>query len=270
MAEGKDRQFVIALARGLTVLECLSESGRELTVSELARLTDLPQPTVWRLCHTLLKLGYMVRAHNSDRLGLGMPVLGLGYSVLRNQTIAEIARGPMQDIAERFQAVISLGAPSGLEIIVLQRCQSKAASLANMLVGMKMPVAHSASGWVYLGCLPVEERDSLLRKIREAEGAHWDYLESRFNLAIDTWPDSSFLIQKGLLHSNLNVVAVPVLGARSDEIFTLSGGGIASAFDDDTLTELGHALVELAMRLSGFLREAAHASAVKPAAAPLP
>lgn len=262
MAANTNRQFVSALARGLSVLECLSKAGRELTVSEIAKQLGLPQPTVWRLCRTLMELGYVVRAHNSERVGLGIPVLGLGYSVLRSQTIAEIARGPMQEIAERFQAAVSLGAPSGLEIIFLQRCQSKAASLTDLRVGMKMPIAHSASGWVYLASLPEAKRAALLASIREVEGARWDHLEPRYAAAMATWPQQGFLLQKGLLRNELNVVAVPVRGARDGEIFTLSAGGIASVFGDDILTELGHALVELANTLTHCLRDEAHGSTI--------
>lgn len=261
MAATQGRHFVNALARGLAILECLSKSGRELTVSEIAKQVALPQPTVWRLCRTLLDLGYIVRARSSDHLGLGIPVLGLGYSVLRGQTIAEIARSPMQEVAERFQAAVSLGAPSGLEIIFLQRCQSKAASLTDLRVGMKMPIAHSASGWVYLACLPAKKRAALLASIRAVEGARWDYLEPRYKAAMATWPSKGFLLQKGLLHSELNVVAVPVRGARDGEIFTLSGGGIASVFGDEVLTSLGHALVELAGMLTNCLRDEAHGGA---------
>jgi DNA-binding IclR family transcriptional regulator len=203
----------------------------------------------------------LARAHNSDRLGLGIPVLGLGYSVLRSQTIAEIARGPMQDVAERFQTALSLGTPSGLEIIFLQRCQSRATSLTDLRVGMKMPIAHSASGWVYLACLPEEKREALLASIRSVEGAHWDYLEPRYKAAMASWPSTGFLLQKGLLRSDLNVVAVPVRGARDGEIFTLSGGGFASVFGDEILIALGHALVELADTLMNCLRDEAHEGA---------
>lgn len=253
-----NRQFVNALARGLTILETLSKSGRELTVSELAKLVALPQPTVWRLCYTLLELGYIVRARDSERLRLGIPVLGLGYSVLRSQTIAEIARGPMQEIAERFQAAVSLGAPSGLEIIFLQRCQSKVASLTDLRVGMKMPIAHSASGWVYLASISEEKREALLDAIRAAEGRRWEILEPRYAAAMATWPGKGFLLQKGLLHSELNVVAVPVRGARDGEIFTLSGGGIASVFGDEILLQLGRALVDLSGTLETCLRDEDH------------
>ena len=51
--------LVTALLRGLDVLRCFTEQKKVLGSSEIARLTKLPQPTVWRLCQTLVKAGYL-------------------------------------------------------------------------------------------------------------------------------------------------------------------------------------------------------------------
>ena len=73
-----DRQFVTALGRGLAVLRCFDAMRTQLGTTEIAQMTKLPQPTVWRLCYTLQQLGYLVQAPDSDKLRIGMAVLGLG------------------------------------------------------------------------------------------------------------------------------------------------------------------------------------------------
>src|SRR4029077_19838606 len=65
-----DRQFVTALGRGLDILQCFTPATPELGTSQLARMTGLPQPTVWRLCHTMTELGFLVQAPDQDRLRL--------------------------------------------------------------------------------------------------------------------------------------------------------------------------------------------------------
>ena len=91
--EGKDRQFVTALARGLALLECFTPEQPELSGSELAKRAKLPQPTVWRLCHTMLKLGVLVSV-NGDRMRPGLAALRLGHSAIAGFTIAELAQPP--------------------------------------------------------------------------------------------------------------------------------------------------------------------------------
>ena len=51
--------LVTALLRGLAVLRCFDHGRERLGSSEIARMTGLPQPTVWRLCKTLEHGGYL-------------------------------------------------------------------------------------------------------------------------------------------------------------------------------------------------------------------
>ena len=54
-----DRQFAIALARGLEVLRAFGPADRSLTNRELCDRTGLPKATVSRMTHTLTLLGYL-------------------------------------------------------------------------------------------------------------------------------------------------------------------------------------------------------------------
>lgn len=47
----------------------------QLGTTEIAQMTRMPQPTVWRLCYTLQQLGYLVQSpDNPDKLRIGMAV----------------------------------------------------------------------------------------------------------------------------------------------------------------------------------------------------
>ena len=81
-AAGKDRQFVTALARGLEILRCFNPGERYLGVTELARRTGLPKPTVSRLAGTLTKLGYLSFSGHYGQYQLAPGVLSLGYAAM--------------------------------------------------------------------------------------------------------------------------------------------------------------------------------------------
>jgi hypothetical protein len=87
----KDRQFVAALAKGLEVLQCFGPSTPELGASEIARMTGMPQPTVWRICYTLIQLGFLVVLPGRQTMRPGIPLLGLGHAVL-----AGLPRGDLE------------------------------------------------------------------------------------------------------------------------------------------------------------------------------
>ena len=172
-----DRQFVTALGRGLDILQCFTPTTSELGTSQLARMTGLPQPTVWRLCHTMTELGFLVQAPDQDRLRLGLPVLTLGYAVLASQRIGETAKPYMEAIAKRHQGAVSLGVRDGLSMVYLQRCQGSSIILADLSVGSRVPLAYSATGWAYLVAISERDRKLLIGEIRAKDRQKWTATE---------------------------------------------------------------------------------------------
>lgn len=245
----KDRQFVTALARGLEVLRCFSSNAPELGTAEIARKTGLPQPTAWRLCHTLTELGFLTSAPGRDKLRLGIPVLGLGYAVLASYPIAALARPYMQRIADTYQGAVSLGAGDGLSIIYVQRCQGPSIVL-DFPVGTRVSMAHSSTGWAYLAALSPEERGALLLRLQAAHPKSWRTVERHLKTALRAYETTGYVINKGIAHSQVNAVGVPVRPKNTSTLLALSAGGISSVFDDAKLRAIGRELKTLASSLA--------------------
>ena len=136
-----DRQFVTALARGLEVLRCFSARRPELGTTEIAQLTGLPQPTVWRLCHTLTQTGYLAPARAKDKLRIGVGVLSLGFEALGAVDIGELVQGEMQLLADAFRSAVSLAVPERLDMVIVKRAQSNSPLVVNLQIGSRLPIA---------------------------------------------------------------------------------------------------------------------------------
>jgi DNA-binding IclR family transcriptional regulator len=244
-----DRQFVTALGRGLDILQCFTPATPELGTSQLARMTGLPQPTVWRLCHTMTELGFLVSVPEQDRLRLGLPVLTLGYAVLAGQRIGETAKPYMEAIARRYQGAVSLGIRDGLSMLYLQRCQGSSIILADLAIGSRVPLAYSATGWAYLAAIPEKERKQLLAEIRAVDRQKWNATEPSFETSLKKFKKTGYLVNLGSLHPQINAVAVPVPAQDGSLLLTISSGGISSVFTDKVLHDVGRELKGLADKL---------------------
>jgi DNA-binding IclR family transcriptional regulator len=244
-----DRQFVAALGRGLDILQCFTPVTPELGTSQLARMTGLPQPTVWRLCHTMTELGFLVSVPGQDRLRLGLPVLTLGYAVLAGQRIGETAKPYMEAIAKRHQGAVSLGVRDGLNMLYLQRCQGSSIILADLSVGSRVPLAYSATGWAYLAATSDKERKQLIAEIRAAERQKWVVIERSFEASLNEFRKTGYVVNVGSLHPQVNAVAVPVPSQDGSVLLTISSGGISSVFTEKVLREVGTELKALAEKL---------------------
>lgn len=251
--EGKDRQFVTALARGLEVLRCFTPETPELGTSEIARLTGMPQPTVWRLCHTLIQLGFLTAIPGRATMRPGIALLGLGQAVLADQPIAQLALPEMSAIAAAHQGAVSLGARDGLSMIYLQRCNGSEIILANMRVGSRVPLATSATGWAYIAGLPPAGREQVIGQLAAAGLDDWERTEHRLRAALEGFDRTGYIINMGSLHERINGVAVPVVSPDGQTVLALSSGGIGEIFQPAKLKEVGLELKGLAAKLSPLL-----------------
>jgi DNA-binding IclR family transcriptional regulator len=245
----KDRQFISALAKGLQVLRCFTTHGPELGASDIAAITGIPQPTAWRICHTLLELGYLVAEPDRNRMRLGLAVLSLGYSVLSATPIERLAISEMEAIARRYEGAVSLGAPDELEMVYIQRCQGSAIIHANLRIGSRVPMATSGTGWAYLAALTEPTREKYFAALQNRQSSLWQAVAEPLKAAISGFEANGFVINLGHMHPRINSVAVPIWSPDGNTALSLSCGGISDVFSPDILPRIGRDLKELAKKL---------------------
>jgi len=248
----KDRQFVTALARGLAVLRAFSSERRELGSSQIARLTNLPQPTVWRLCKTLLDEGYLLPTQGGDKFQLSPALLSLGYAALATVPIAEIARPSMQMIANKFNAGCSLGIRDGSTMLLVQRCQGVNATLVlNLHVGSRLPLADSAMGTAYIGALDEEDRRDLLGEIRLADELRWPERKATIDSMLKEFRKFGYIANMAGFHSQLSTVAT-AFKSSDGRVYSITCGTPSTKLDMETMREqVAPMLLQLAKALSG-------------------
>jgi DNA-binding IclR family transcriptional regulator len=248
-APTKDRQFVTALARGLKLLECFTPEQPELSGSELARLTKLPQPTVWRLCHTMLELGILVPAPG-DKLRPGLAVLRLGHSAIAGLGIPELARPHLQELANTVSGAAGLAMRDGGDMVFLQRCESDSRLLMSLRTGSRVPLSISALGWAWLVGVPEAERVRAIAELEVKDAARWATAKREFAKALTEYRTHGWIINAGVLHKGYNTVAVPVVAPDGSVPYTVNCGSAAATLSVARLrAEVGPRLREIAQML---------------------
>ena len=210
---GKDRQFVTSLARGLEILQCFSSEMPELTRSDLVRMTGLPQPTVWRLCHTLLELDILTLT-SGERMRPGLGVLRLGHSALAGLDVVELARPYLQDMADHYRAACGLATRQGVQMVMIERCHGQNPLLTSLRRGSAFSIANSGLGWAYLAGSPMQERDAIIAKLDSEQPQLWKKNRKSFQIALAEFRRVGFIVNSGSFHPDYHTVAVPVLTRR--------------------------------------------------------
>lgn len=215
-------------------------------------MLGLPQPTVWRLCRTMTKLGYLA-GDGDDRLRPALPALRLGYTVLSDMNVAELARPHLQDLADELGGAAGLAVRDGADMRFVQRCESDSQLLMSLRIGSRVPVATSALGWAYLAGLPSDEREAVIEDVKPDRRV-WKATEAPFRRGLKEYGRKGFILNDGVFHPGYNTVAVPVLGPDRRPAFALNCGGAVSAAPLAQLrTQIGPRLRSLADLLESII-----------------
>ena len=246
---GKDRQHVTALARGLRILRCFSHDRPVLTPQEIVRMTGLPQPTVWRLCHTLANECFIVDAGENNRMALGLPALSLGYAALVRQELPKLALPYMESLTQRHRAGTSLATRDGLDMLYLQRTHGDFIYF-NDPVGARRPFAIAPTGWACFVAYAETERRSVARALERNNPRDWPETEARLDNAAEDFRKHGCVLSIGVMHEKFNAVAVPIRSVKSGKVYGLSASGLAADWPRKKLLAIASELTALAQDLA--------------------
>lgn len=242
--------FASTLANGLAVLGCFSSGEHWLSNKDIALRLGLTKPTVSRLAFTLIGLGYLRRDKLTGKYQLGPAVLSLGYPLLSQLTIRQIAADDMIELAKYARGPISVGVRDRLHVVYVETSQGKETNATRPGIGSTRPLMRTAMGRALLYAHPIEERCILEQRLSQAEPEEWKAYGPILPSAYEEIAEKGFCSVAGDWRSTLAAVAVPlrypVAGLRLAVNLTVpSYATTREQLDKD----LGPRLVELVRRM---------------------
>lgn len=250
-----DRHFVNALARGVSVLRCFGPKDRALGTSEIARRTSLAQPTAWRLCHTLSKLGLLVYDPETEKYQVGLAVMGLGVFALPSTDIGVLAQEEMRKLALRFGAAVSLCVPENTNMLITSRSVGHGLLMLNLDVGSRFEIAGTTPGAAYAASLSDTARADLYQVLAELHGKAWEARRRSLETGRAQLAETGFVYSAGEMRPEISSVAAPIVIEPDTKVFSLTcGGPVASLSRDLLVNEVGPAVALLAENIGAILR----------------
>ena len=149
----KDIYPVPSVMKAFRMLEIISESGVDMSISELSRRLGLSKGTVFAIASTLEHLGMLVRDPVSKRFSLGYTLLELGRRAFFRGDVREVARKPMEDLVEEIQENVFLGVLNGDHVTILDVVESKRELKITAPTGTRLPLLAGATGKVFLATM---------------------------------------------------------------------------------------------------------------------
>lgn len=147
--------------RAVALMQAIAAAPRELTAQQLAESCGLNRTTAWRILTSLEQHGLVFRDPATQRYGVGIDLVRLGEAA-EVAPLIRVARGLLQELAERVSEQVSLGVPGHLGFRYVEHLQPPDGSSVPRWLGQSGPLHAAASGKVLLSRLSRTERDAVL------------------------------------------------------------------------------------------------------------
>jgi IclR family pca regulon transcriptional regulator len=155
--------FLEALARALRIIQVFNRDRRQLTLSDIAKLVELPRASVRRTLHTLIHLGF---AETDGRVFRLRPrILTLASAYLMSNSISDILQPAVERMAREVGEACSAAVLDGDDVIMIAHASPNRVVNVSAQIGFRLPAVSSSLGRVLLAALEDRELDRLLRRI---------------------------------------------------------------------------------------------------------
>jgi IclR family pca regulon transcriptional regulator len=248
---------VEALAKGLRILSLFDEQHPSWRVSDLATVTGLPMPTVYRVVMTLASEGYLDHLPTGDYRP-GVRTLRLGTAALRSLDFVSIATPKLRDLGQRTGETVNLAVLNGDRVLYLVRLRNSDLVTANIQVGSTLPAVHTSIGKLLLAHLSEADLEARVTDASFSANSGPNAKLSLAELRAELGPirDQGWAMQDEELAHGLRSVAGPVTGPDGR---VLAGVNLAvQARDWSTqriIRELKPAVLATCAEISGLLSD---------------
>lgn len=140
---------VQSVSRALALLLCFIDDDQQLTLTDLARRTEMSTSTALRLLRTLTIHGFLSRAEGSDGYVRGPALAALAQRSFLAGGFGDALRH-LQDLSDELGESVGLGCREGACTVTLLQATSDDVLRVAQTPGARLPLHASAAGKVLL------------------------------------------------------------------------------------------------------------------------
>lgn len=164
MSEAASKHFVQGFARGLQVIRSFGADAPRMTLSEVAKRSNLSRASARRILLTLVDLGMAGVADR--RFFLTPKVLSLGYAYLSSMPLWQFCQPILESLVAECNETCSLFVLDDTEVVYVQRIAVRRILQIGVTIGSRVPAYATSMGRVLLAGLSPTEFEAYLSNLR--------------------------------------------------------------------------------------------------------
>jgi IclR family pca regulon transcriptional regulator len=208
-ASGYGPDFLEAFARGLRVIAAFGRERKQMTLSDVARATDLPKPSVRRALYTLTCLGMAESDGRSFRLT--PKIMELASSYLGSNLVSTVVQPACERIGDRTEQSCFAAVLDGYDIVMIAHSMHGRPDVLAPTIGIRRPAFNTAAGRAILSQLSDQALDAWLDKLEPKEMTKFTVTDKRaLRAEILHVREQGYAVTAQELRRGYHAVAVPL------------------------------------------------------------
>ena len=242
---------VPALERGLDVLELLSTEPGGLGITDLSAALALPKNAAFRIAHTLVARGYLLRDESSKRFRLSTRMLTVGQPRTGKVSLVEVALEPMRSLRDATKETVQLGLRTGEEGVIIEQVAGLHPLRIAVDPGLRFPLHNNAPGKVLLAFQPEAERTELASGLKLVRSTNRTITSNADLLAeCERVIAQGYGTDFGEADEGIHCVAAPILGRHGALVAVLWVSAPARRMPKESFAAIGRQVQASAAEIS--------------------
>lgn len=259
-AEARSGQRSIqSIEVGFRLIRVLETAASKLPLKTLAARAGMSPAKAHLYLVSFTRLGLVVQEPGTSRYGLGPYALQLGQAALRQLDLVDLARPPLERLHNQFELPAYLAIWGNAGPFTILKVDADLTTPVAIKVGFVFPLLSTATGRVFLACLPASATEALVAR----EAVSEPDLAARRGAIVEDVRRQGVAISEGRLFRGFSAISAAVFdhaGAIAGAVTIL---GVGALMDRDPAGEMAQSVRRAAAEISaalGFKSEATGAS----------
>ena len=251
MAETLNR----TLARGLEILELLSEHPDGLELHQIAKEMQMPKSSAFNILQTLTQYKYLRKPEYSQRYQLGLKLFEVGSTAVNHVDVTSVIRQYMTDISRTCNETMHCGIMNGLDVLYIDKVESTQSIRMSSHVGVRMPLHCTAMGKAFLACMSDEQVRSMystkaLVSLTSYTITNVDALLKQ----LQTIRQAGYATENEESNLNVSCIGVAILGRNDEPAYALSISAPSFRMGENEIAAYGQMLLRAQKKIQRVLR----------------
>lgn len=227
-----------SLRNALRLLHLFSVEDPELQLEDIAYRLEIGQSTAYRLVHTLMMEGFIVRDPSAKSYRLAASVLALGNTLIKKENLYHLSIDSIEKLAVKTGETAHIGILKDYQLLYLLKIDS--AHLVHLLshAGKKNPLHCTSTGQVLLAHQEMRTIEHVMERGLISFTSKTITDSVKLTDLLDTIRILGYAVSKEELHEGVVSIAAPVRNRNSKPIAAVSIAGPISRINERTIPKL--------------------------------